>query len=135
VQAIEHQPCEFINDNFLFNFFLPLQIRVSRLSVIVPSVLRNDGFIQHPEQKQLLVWANEEKLLLARLHDRDRRRLTAADLLQILSFQHALLVRTIAGVVIWHSPFSIFHSPMILTPKGKATIRLRWRISHHLKNR
>jgi hypothetical protein len=86
--------------------------------VIVPPILRKNGFFRRPEQKQLLVWANEEKPPLARLRDRGRTRLATADLLQILSFQHARLVRAFAGVVIWHLPFYFFHSPFV-SEKGK----------------
>jgi hypothetical protein len=48
---------------------------------MLPSVLRRCGFIQRPEQRQLLAWANEEKLSKAALCDRERWYLTAADLL------------------------------------------------------
>jgi hypothetical protein len=47
----------------------------------LPSVLRRCGFMQRPEQNQLVVWANEESLPLASLCDRDRWYLTGADLL------------------------------------------------------
>ena len=47
----------------------------------LPSVLRRCGFMQRPEQNQLVVWANEENLPLAALCDRDRWHLTGADLL------------------------------------------------------
>jgi N-acetylglutamate synthase-like GNAT family acetyltransferase len=47
----------------------------------LPSVLRRCGFRQRPEQNQLVVWANEEKLPLASLCDRNRWYLTAVDLL------------------------------------------------------
>jgi hypothetical protein len=48
---------------------------------VLPSALRRCGFNQRPEQKQLVVWANEEKAPLASLCDRNRWYLTGADLL------------------------------------------------------
>jgi GNAT superfamily N-acetyltransferase len=47
----------------------------------LPAALRRNGFMQRPEPKQLLVWANEQELPFSTLCDRNRWYLTAADLL------------------------------------------------------
>ncbi|MBI3861317.1 MAG: GNAT family N-acetyltransferase [Planctomycetia bacterium] len=48
---------------------------------LLPAALRRNGFIQRPEQNQLLAWTNEERLSQAAIRDRDRWYLTAADIL------------------------------------------------------
>ena len=48
---------------------------------LISTALRNNGFLQRPDQNQLLAWTNEAQLPLATLRDPQRWFLTAADIL------------------------------------------------------